>query len=261
MQAIARLAPRLEPNTLGNLKMGRPKKGRKTAHKRSIHKNSGFTLKTEAASIEAAADLHVDRDAVLAWLESNVPKARIQHILRVETYAAELAVHHDLDPVQAAQAGLLHDLAKYFSPVRLLEMAQTEQIPLDTVLNAEPRLLHADVSAIVARDIFEIKNSDILDAVRNHTLGQPQMNPLSCVVFLADSLEPGRGDRDDLNQIRKVSTTNLYKGVWMVCDRTLNQLVQNRKLIHPRMVMTRNWAMQAAKTKVSLVNARAIDIS
>jgi predicted HD superfamily hydrolase involved in NAD metabolism len=115
------------------------------------------------------------------------------------------------------------------------------------VFETEPRLLHADVSAIVARDIFQVETPEILDAVRNHTLGQPQMHPMSCVVFLADSLEPGRGDRDELNQIRKISASNLHKGVWLTCDRTLNQLVQNRKLIHPRMVMTRNWAMQMVK--------------
>lgn len=228
--------------------MGNPKKGRKTAQKQSVGKKS--TLKAKDAPIETPvqADLQVDREAVLTWLESNVPKARIQHILRVETYAAELASLHGLDPAQAAQAGLLHDLAKYFAPLRLLEMAQAEQLPIDAVLMAEPRLLHADVSAIVARDEFQVENPEILDAVRNHTLGQPHMHPMSCIVFLADSLEPGRGDRDDLNQIRKVSTSNLYRGVWMVCDRTLNQLVQNRKLIHPRMVMTRNWAMETAKT-------------
>lgn len=193
-------------------------------------------------------DLHVDRDAVLIWLESHVPKARIQHILRVEAYAAELAFQHGLDTAQAAQAGLLHDLAKYFAPDRLLAMAQAEKLLIDPVFAAEPRLLHADVSAIVARDTFQVQNPEVLDAIRNHTLGQPQMHPLSCTVFLADSLEPGRGNRDDLNQIRKAAASNLHKGVWFVCDSTLNHLVQNRKLIHPRMVMTRNWAMQTAKS-------------
>jgi predicted HD superfamily hydrolase involved in NAD metabolism len=228
--------------------MGNPKKARKTGLGRGLSKKSGLKAKPKDAVPLPLADVQIDREAVLTWLESNVPKARIQHIVRVETYAAELALLHGLDAAQAAQAGLLHDLAKYFSPVRLLEMAQAEQLPLDAIFMAEPRLLHADVSAIVARDVFQVKNPEILDAVRNHTLGQPQMHPLSCIVFLADSLEPGRGDRDDLNQMRKVAASNLYKGVWMVCDRTLNQLVQNRKLIHPRMVMTRNWAMQAAKT-------------
>jgi predicted HD superfamily hydrolase involved in NAD metabolism len=226
--------------------MGNQKKARKTGLGRSLTKKSGLKAKPKEA--RPLTHVQVDREAVLTWLESNVPKARIQHIVRVETYAAELALKHGLDAAQAAQAGLLHDLAKYFAPLRLLEMAQAEQLPIDSVFMAEPRLLHADVSAIVARDVFQVEDPEILDAVRNHTLGQPQMNPISCIVFLADSLEPGRGDREDLNQMRKVAVSNLYKGVWMVCDRTLNQLVQNRKLIHPRMVMTRNWAMEAAKT-------------
>jgi predicted HD superfamily hydrolase involved in NAD metabolism len=226
--------------------MGNQKKARKAGLGRSLIKKS--ELKAKPKDSLPPTNLQVDREAVLTWLESNVPKARIQHILRVETYAAELACNHGLDAAQASQAGLLHDLAKYFAPLRLLEMAQAEQLPIDPIFTAEPRLLHADVSAIVARDVFQVEDPAILDAVRNHTLGRPQMHAISCIVFLADSLEPGRGDRDDLNQMRKVADTNLYKGVWMVCDRTLNQLVQNRKLIHPRMVMTRNWAMQAAKT-------------
>jgi predicted HD superfamily hydrolase involved in NAD metabolism len=226
--------------------MGNQKKAKRIGQRRSLAKISALKVKENSSS--TLSEPPVDREAVLTWLESHVPKARIQHILRVETYAGELALQHGLDVVQASQAGLLHDLAKYFSPDRLLAMAQAEALPIDAVLMAEPRLLHADVSAIVARDIFQVKNSAILDAVRNHTLGQPQMHPISCVVFLADSLEPGRGDREELNEMRKISASNLYKGVWQVCDRTLNQLVQNRKLIHPRMVMTRNWAMQAAKT-------------
>lgn len=230
--------------------MGSPKKIRKATQKRSGSKKTTLKAKSKDVPMETPTlpERSVDREAVLTWLASNVPKARIQHILRVETYAAELALQHGLDAAQSAQAGLLHDLAKYFSPLRLLEMAQAEQLPMDAVFMAEPRLLHADVSAIVARDIFQVENPEILDAVRNHTLGRPQMHPMSCIVFLADSLEPGRGDRDDLNQMRKVAASNLYKGVWQICDRTLNQLVQNRKLIHPRMVMTRNWAMEAAKT-------------
>ncbi len=226
--------------------MGNQKKAKRIGQRRSLAKISALKAKESHSSI--LTEPPVDREAVLTWLESHVPKARIQHILRVEAYAGELALLHGLDAAQTAQAGLLHDLAKYFSPDRLLAMAQAEALPIDAVLMAEPRLLHADVSAIVARDVFQVQNPVILDAVRNHTLGQPKMHLMSCIVFLADSLEPGRGDREELNQMRKVSESNLYRGVWQVCDRTLNQLVQNRKLIHPRMVMTRNWAMQATKT-------------
>jgi predicted HD superfamily hydrolase involved in NAD metabolism len=105
-----------------------------------------------------------------------------------------LAQVHGLDSAKAAQAGLLHDLAKFFKPARLLHMAQAAGLELDAVDEANPHLLHAEVGAIVAKAEFDVQDEAILDAIRDHTLGQPGMSPLSCVVFLADSLEPGRGD-------------------------------------------------------------------
>lgn len=189
----------------------------------------------------------LDRQVVLAWLAENVPKARIRHILRVETYAIELARQHQLDVARAAQAAFLHDLAKYFAPQRLLAMARAEGLPLDPVFIAEPRLLHADIGAVVARTEFKVRDPEVLAAIANHTLGQSHMSLLSCIVFLADSLEPGRGDHAELKQLRKVSMANLHEAVWLVCDRTMDQLLRKKKPIHPRMVMTRNWAMGIVK--------------
>jgi len=96
------------------------------------------------------------RERVLSWLALNVPDSRLQHILRVEQTAIELAQHHSLDVEKAAQAGLMHDLAKYFKPQRLLEMAEAEGLEIDPVEAAHPHLLHAPVGAIVARDEFGV---------------------------------------------------------------------------------------------------------
>ncbi|MFP3325981.1 HD domain-containing protein [Planococcus sp. SIMBA_160] len=54
----------------------------------------------------------IDRDAVIEWLEQNVPKARVQHILGVEQMSKELAQCHGADEEKAQTAGLMHDLAK-----------------------------------------------------------------------------------------------------------------------------------------------------
>jgi predicted HD superfamily hydrolase involved in NAD metabolism len=183
------------------------------------------------------------RAEILAWLNDNVPPQRIQHILGVEQMAAELAEHYQLDPQTAAQAGLMHDLAKYFKPQRLLQMAQAEGLPIDEVDLAAPHLLHADVSAIVAREEFGVTNPEILQAIADHTLGRPGMGAMSCIIFLADSLEAGRGDTSELQSLRQLSYQNLHQAVWRTCDYSLQHLLSTRCPIHPRTIRTRNWAM------------------
>ncbi len=185
------------------------------------------------------------REQVLTWLEDQVPPKRLQHILGVEQFAADLAQQHHLDAEAAAQAGLMHDLAKCFKPKKLLQMAQVEGLEIDPVAIQTPHLLHADVGAIVARDEFGVESTVILDAIANHTLGRPGMDPLSCVVFLADALEPGRGDTDDLNHLRQLSQTDLTAAVAQTCDASIRYLLDRQALIHPRTVLTRNWFWQA----------------
>jgi predicted HD superfamily hydrolase involved in NAD metabolism len=191
------------------------------------------------------------REQILAWLADNVPAKRIQHILGVEEMAIELARHYHLDVDKAAQAGLMHDLAKYFKPSRLLEMAQREGLPLDEVDIAAPHLLHADVSAIVARDEFGIIDLEILHAIADHTLGRPGMGALSCIVFLADTLELGRGDTIELQTLRELCRHNLHQAVWHTCDYSLRYLLATRCLIHPRTIRTRNWAMTMSNKLVA----------
>jgi predicted HD superfamily hydrolase involved in NAD metabolism len=186
------------------------------------------------------------REKVLAWLSENVPPKRIQHILGVEQMAIELAGHYQLDTDTAAQAGLMHDLAKYFKPQRLLELARAEGLPIDEVDIAAPHLLHADVSAIVARDEFGITDPEILQAIADHTLGRPEMSPMSCIIFLADTLEAGRGDTEELQSLRQLSYQDLHRAIWHTCDYSLQYLLSTRCLIHPRTIRTRNWAMTAS---------------
>ncbi len=171
--------------------------------------------------------------------------------------AADLARHHNLDVEKAAGAGLMHDLAKYFKPQKLLEMARAEGLDIDPVSELHPHLLHAEVSAIVARDTFGVKDKEVLQAIADHTLGRPGMSSLSCIVFLADSLEPGRGDTPELETIRQLSHQNLHQAVSSTCDYSLKFLLDTRCLIHPQTISTRNWFLQAVKNKQPLVHPTA----
>ena len=194
------------------------------------------------------------RDRVISWLEKNVSSHRLQHILGVEATCIKLARCHQLNEQQAAQAGLLHDLAKFFPPKKLLKIATEVNIPIDEVCLNYPHLLHADIGAVVAQREFKVKDPEILTAIANHTLGAPQMSKLSCVVFIADVLEPNRGDNEKLVAMRRVAEQNLYKCVQQTSDYSLEYLLSKHKIIHPRTVLTRNWALTQAKSNSTNIN-------
>ena len=187
------------------------------------------------------------RDRVISWLEQNVSPHRLQHILGVEQTSIDLARCHKLNELKAAQAGLMHDLAKFFPPQKLLKIAEEAKITVDEICLNSPHLIHADVGAVVAQQEFGIKDVKILDAIANHTLGTPGMSKLSCVVFLADALEPNRGDNAELNAMRDLAKKNLYKCVQQTSDYSLKYLVSQQKIIHPRTILTRNWALTKVK--------------
>ncbi len=207
-------------------------------------------LSTPTMSAPKDALKPLDRTQVLAWLSGNVPAKRLNHILRVEETASQLAQRHHLDWQRAAQAGLLHDLAKCFKPKRLLEWAKADGLQLDPIDEINPHLLHADVGAIVAREEFGVCDAEVLAAIRNHTLGRAGMSLLSCVVFLADSIEPGRGDTTDLNELRQLSRKNLHRAVLQNCEDSMRSLFASRSLVHPRVLQTRNWALQMAQQSI-----------
>lgn len=191
------------------------------------------------------------RDRIISWLRQNVSHHRLTHILGVEETCINLARHHQLNEKQAAQAGLMHDLAKFFPPQKLLKLASEAKIPVDEFCLNQPHLLHADIGALIAQREFEVNDPEILAAIGNHTLGAPHMSKLSCLVFIADVLEPNRGDNERLAAMRNLAPKNLYKCVQQTSDYSLEYLLSKQKIIHPRTVLTRNWALAKVKQNSS----------
>ena len=191
------------------------------------------------------------RKRVIKWLQKNVSDHRLQHILGVEQTSIDLANSYKLDSLKAGKAGLLHDLAKFFPPKKILRIAKKHNLEIDSLCKSNPHLLHADVSAIVAQQEFAIEDPEILEAIANHTLGSPEMSKLSCIIYIADAIEPNRGDEPELIALRENAFQNLYQSVWQTSDYALKHLIERKKTIHPRTILTRNWALKKTNKKQS----------
>ena len=125
---------------------------------------------------------------------------RYAHSVRVARCADLLAQRHGIDPRKARLAGLLHDLARLYSPERLVAECEARGLPIDIAERRHPVLLHAKLGAAIASERFEVRDPHVLSAIEKHTTAAREMSPLDCIVYLADSLEPNRSfpERADL---------------------------------------------------------------
>ena len=126
------------------------------------------------------------------WIEAELEPFRYRHSLRVMEAAGELAQRHGLDGERTMLAALLHDCARGRKNAELLALASEYGLSLREVDRESPVLLHGRVGAELARLELGIDNREVLDAIRTHTAGHPEMDPTGKAVFLADLIEPRR---------------------------------------------------------------------
>ncbi|HET9394377.1 MAG TPA: bis(5'-nucleosyl)-tetraphosphatase (symmetrical) YqeK [Candidatus Rubrimentiphilum sp.] len=117
---------------------------------------------------------------------------RYEHCVRVARMAENLARIHGADPDKARVAGMLHDLARLYSNEKLLEESERRGMPISEFERAHPIVLHAPLSAELARSDFGVDDPQVLSAIAKHTLADGEMSTLDCVLYLSDGCEPGR---------------------------------------------------------------------
>lgn len=127
-----------------------------------------------------------------ATVRARTDTPRFRHALGVARIAERLAARHRVSTLKARVAGILHDIARLWKGEALLAYAARHGLPVSDAARAWPVLLHAPVAAEIARTEFGVGDADVLGAIAHHTVAGPGMSELEKVVYVADSIEPGR---------------------------------------------------------------------
>lgn len=114
---------------------------------------------------------------------------RYRHTLGVIATAKQLASVYHIDASKCELAALLHDVTKQLDIEA--QGPYLKQIDDQFVKDSLP-LWHSFTGSIYARDVLGITDTDVLDAIKYHTVGKADASSLSQVIYLADYLEPGR---------------------------------------------------------------------
>lgn len=134
-------------------------------------------------------------DEIKKWLKSNLTEEKYVHSLGTAQAAKEIAEKCGYDSEKAYFAGLLHDCAKNLPYEEMLELCKNS-INLEVGESDNKKILHAPAGAVLAKKHFMVADTEVLSAIRWHTLGNSNMSLLDKIIFLADKIEPETRGRD-----------------------------------------------------------------
>ena len=139
---------------------------------------------------------------------------RLRHSISVSDTAARLAVAYGADRFVCQVAGILHDWDKATDKEKLNQEALALGIDLGVDIGLVQPLLHGLVSAIKLKDKYPYLSDEVFNCIKYHTIGGPNLSDCEKIVFIADAIEPLRGDIKPIQDIRdlvgKVSLDELY---------------------------------------------------
>jgi len=148
-----------------------------------IHKNEFYGTQQDYRGLPMGKLEQV----VISLLKPN----RVAHVLGCRDTAVELAKRYGADEIDAARAGILHDITKALDGPHQLTLCREYGIIPHVFFEENPKTLHALTGSLVAERVFG-ENESVVTAIRYHTTGRARMSLLEKIIYVADYMEPNR---------------------------------------------------------------------
>lgn len=149
-----------------------------------------------------------------AYVKERLSPGRYKHTQGVVEMAMELANRHHIDGDKVFIAALFHDIGKELAQEECLRLCEKYHVSIDEFERENPHLLHGKVGAILLERDWGVTDPSILNSIRYHTIGRPDMTDLEKIIYLADMIERGRKPYPALEQIRRLAKHDLNKAMY-----------------------------------------------
>lgn len=161
-------------------------------------------------------------------MRQTLPKKRYVHTLGVAYLASSIAMAYGKNPEKAMIAGLLHDCAKCIPEEEILKKCIKYNLPVSDIEQKQPYLLHGKLGAWYAEHEFGITDEKILNAIRFHTTGRPDMCFLEKNIYLSDYIEIGRNQPTEpsLKELRRLAFADIDQAVYFTAKNTVDYLLE-----------------------------------
>lgn len=166
-------------------------------------------------------------------LKKHLDEDRYEHTLGVMYTAGALAMRYQENIRSALIAGLLHDCAKCIPTNKKFKMCSKYHLEVSETERSNPSLLHAKLGAYLAEKKYHVRDEAILSAITFHTTGKPAMSLLEKIVYVADYIEPGRRERPNMAEIRRLAFENIDECIYQILQDSLNYLNTRNITVDP----------------------------
>ncbi|MBE6051414.1 MAG: HD domain-containing protein [Clostridium sp.] len=173
-------------------------------------------------------------------VKGSIKEKRFIHTLGVVSVAKKLAKINGVDEEKAELAALCHDIAKNISKEDMEKIILQNNVVLTEDEKNTFELWHAILAPVVVKQKLDIKDEEILSAIRWHTTGKEDMTKLEKIIYIADMIEPSRVF-DGVEEIREETLKDLDKGVLLGLSHSIKYLLENGNLIDINTVKARNY--------------------
>tara|TARA_Y100001960_G_C14608239_1_gene794397 strand:+ start:475 stop:1071 length:597 start_codon:yes stop_codon:yes gene_type:complete len=171
-------------------------------------------------------------ESIEKHLQANLSTHRYEHVLSVRDQAVKLAVRHNINPEQAELAALLHDCLKELSNDELLKYAKEHKFVFDQYEENNVSLLHGKLAPFMAKNQFGIDDEVVNNAMRKHTTGAIEMEPVDMILFVADFCEPLR-PYAEAETVRALAEHDLEMATLEVMKCKIRKNLSKNRTIHP----------------------------
>ncbi|MCY8465088.1 bis(5'-nucleosyl)-tetraphosphatase (symmetrical) YqeK [Bacillus atrophaeus] len=185
----------------------------------------------------------MNREEALACVKQQLTEHRYIHTIGVMNTAIELAERFGADSKKAETAAIFHDYAKFRPKEEMKQIIIRENMP-EHLLSYNPELWHAPVGAYLAEKEAGITDGEVLDAIRFHTSGRPDMTLLDKVIYVADYIEPGR-KFPGVDDVRELAETDLNQALIQSLKNTMIFLMKKNQPVSPDTFATYNSLVSA----------------
>ena len=118
------------------------------------------------------------------YVKNALTEKRRKHTAMVIITALKLCKMVGVDKKTAELSALLHDVAKYKTPEDFIGFTVDNDVP--------PSVMHQFLGAYIVENVLKIKDIEVINAVKYHTTGRPNMSATEKLIFIADLIEPTR---------------------------------------------------------------------